>query len=381
MDLEAVVDAISEADLPVARRHEGLSTLRKLLTNIRDSPEQVKFRRISKANPAILSRLFPACFDLLRASGFRDEGDVLLYQGDPRADPVFEEALSLVESMLMSLDDAKQAAPVHPSSASSAPVSAQPRPPPIESKRALQQQRQDKIKQEAKQAQATAQEQLASLRRQRANRYQEEQDTALAHHLSGRDADSAFDAISALNVSRGAVHSFVTCSRCGSSLRYSSATRAQAVLCPCGNLLQPVHMRGQAFAPRSPSDLPVEPGEPVDADNRPRATRGPFISVRGPDGQPARLPLHSVLQMVRQHEDRQTAGAEDETIEALPTRTFEGGAAGTSAEDRSCQICMEDFTEGDELRTLPCFHLFHAKCVDQWLKVNSICPTCRHKVG
>jgi hypothetical protein len=42
---------------------------------------------------------------------------------------------------------------------------------------------------------------------------------------------------------------------------------------------------------------------------------------------------------------------------------------------------MEDFEEGDELRTLPCFHLFHAKCVDQWLKQNSICPICRHKIA
>merc|ERR1711974_581230 len=114
------------------------------------------------------------------------------------------------------------------------------------------------------------------------------------------------------------------------------------------------------------SDLPVEPGEPVDADNRPRQTRGPFITVRGPDGAPTRLPLHSVLQMVRQHEERRTAGAEDETIEALPTRTFHTDAdaeASGKKEDSNCQICMEDFDEGGELRTLPCFHLFHSKCI------------------
>jgi len=260
---------------------------------------------------------------------------------------------------------------------------------PMESKRTLQQQRQDRAREEARASQANVQEQLAALRRQRAGRYQEEQDSALARHLSGAGT-APFDAITALNNSRGATHSFVTCSRCGCSLRYNTGTRAQAVLCPCGMLLQPIHMRGQAFRPQSPSDLPVEPGEPVDRDNRPRGMRGPQITLRGPDGQLARLPLHSVLlsmlllvlQMVRQHEERQNVGAEDETIEALPTRTYTAAAgAECAAIGSNCQICLEDFREGDELRTLPCFHLFHAKCVDEWLKINSICPTCRHKIS
>jgi len=96
-----------------------------------------------------------------------------------------------------------------------------------------------------------------------------------------------------------------------------------------------------------------------------------------------RLPLHSVLRMMRQNEERQVQGAQDDTIEALPTRTYAAAEASEDVpkEENNCQICMEDFEDGDELRTLPCFHLFHAKCVDKWLKVNSICPTCRHKVG
>jgi len=251
---------------------------------------------------------------------------------------------------------------------------------PAESKRAQQQARESKLKAEQQRSQANCQEQLAALRQQCAGKYQQEQDQALAQHLSGRDAERPYDAITALNNSRGSVSSLTTCTRCGTSLRYDSRTRAQAVLCPCGMLLQPVHLRGQTFTPHSPSDLPVEPGVPVDADNEPQRTRGPFITVRGPDGEPTRLRLHSVLQMFRQHEQRQMAGAEADTIEALPTRTFDAGAMGDKEEDMRCQICIEDFSEGDELRTLPCFHLFHAKCVDQWLKVNSICPTCRHKV-
>lgn len=33
---------------------------------------------------------------------------------------------------------------------------------------------------------------------------------------------------------------------------------------------------------------------------------------------------------------------------------------------RECPICMEAFEVGDELRDLPCKHLFHKSCVDAW---------------
>lgn len=348
----------------------------KLLANIRDSPNQVKYRQVKKSNPAIQNRLFAQCFDLLCAAGFEDAGDLLCYRAEPGL--LLQEAVDTINSLLLSLNDVDEPSS-KPASSSTAMATATKGP--LESKRALQQQRHEKAKEETQRAQASAQGELAALRHQRASQYQEQQDAALARHLGSLDADAPYDTITALNASRGAVHSFVTCTRCGSSLRYNSGTHAQAVLCPCGMLLQPIHLQGQPFAPRSPSDLPVEPGEPVDHDNRPRTTRGPFISVRGPDGETTRLPLYAVLQMVRQQGERQTVGAGDETIEALPTRTYEAGDNNSVEHSNNCQICMEDFAEGDELRTLPCFHLFHSHCVDQWLKVNSICPTCRHKIG
>lgn len=391
------MEAITAVDLPAPQQRLGLDTVRKLLVNVIESPEQERYRRINRANPAIQSKLFPACFDLLRAAGFQDEGDLLYYRGDPKESWQLQEAQAIVESLLLSLGGpieaqvhtaAKDAATSASSQQQAASVAvrassstASAKQTPMESKRTQQQQRQDREREEARAAQANQSNDLATLRRQRAGRYQEEQDAALARHLSGA-GDAPFDAISALNRSRGATYSFVTCSRCDCSLRYNTGTRAQAVLCPCGMLLQPLHMRGQAFRPHTLSDTLPEPGEIVDRENRPRQMRGPHITLRGPDGQPARLPLHSVLQMVRQQEERQNAGAEDETIEALPTRTYAAAdGAECAALGTNCQICLEDFREGDELRTLPCFHLFHAKCVDEWLKINSVCPTCRHKIG
>lgn len=40
-----------------------------------------------------------------------------------------------------------------------------------------------------------------------------------------------------------------------------------------------------------------------------------------------------------------------------------------------CSICTEDFTEGEDMRVLPCNHTFHPNCIDPWLiNVSGTCP-------
>ena len=47
-----------------------------------------------------------------------------------------------------------------------------------------------------------------------------------------------------------------------------------------------------------------------------------------------------------------------------------------------CVICMEKYEINDEVKTLPCFHIFHKECIDQWLKSGkSTCPICKTKVN
>jgi len=87
------------------RQRQGLDTVRKLLSNLVRSPAEEKYRQIKKSNPAIQSRLFPQCFDLLRAAGFQDSGDLLVYRSDPTEE--LHEVLALVESLLLSLGDVK----------------------------------------------------------------------------------------------------------------------------------------------------------------------------------------------------------------------------------------------------------------------------------
>mmetsp|Transcript_40654 Transcript_40654/g.91301 ORF Transcript_40654/g.91301 Transcript_40654/m.91301 type:complete len:396 (-) Transcript_40654:29-1216(-) len=55
-----------------------------------------------------------------------------------------------------------------------------------------------------------------------------------------------------------------------------------------------------------------------------------------------------------------------------------------------CPICLEDMTKGQLLRTLPCFHMFHQGCAEQYFQCESLrlgeddnisCPLCRFAVG
>ena len=47
---------------------------------------------------------------------------------------------------------------------------------------------------------------------------------------------------------------------------------------------------------------------------------------------------------------------------------------------RQCNICLEDYKNGDELTTLPCFHFFHPNCINQWLISKNICPLCKFEI-
>lgn len=71
-------------------------------------------------------------------------------------------------------------------------------------------------------------------------------------------------------------------------------------------------------------------------------------------------------------------GASKEVIESntLPY-TFKKVMKGDENETEKCTICLSDFEELERVRRLPCMHLFHIDCVDQWLSTNKRCPICR----
>ena len=49
-------------------------------------------------------------------------------------------------------------------------------------------------------------------------------------------------------------------------------------------------------------------------------------------------------------------------------------------EQKKCSICLEDFEVGTKIIYLPCFHYYHAKCIETWVKNSDKCPLCNTEI-
>jgi hypothetical protein len=71
-------------------------------------------------------------------------------------------------------------------------------------------------------------------------------------------------------------------------------------------------------------------------------------------------------------------GAKAEQIAKLPKRRV------TEADDSLlldvkiiCHICKDCYSQGSEVSTTPCCHIFHLRCLERWLLSKGTCPLCR----
>lgn len=71
--------------------------------------------------------------------------------------------------------------------------------------------------------------------------------------------------------------------------------------------------------------------------------------------------------------------ASAEVIENLPT--FEITESLMKSSNNDCAVCKEEFQLKDDAKILPCKHVFHSLCVQNWLKVSGTCPVCRYSMN
>lgn len=76
---------------------------------------------------------------------------------------------------------------------------------------------------------------------------------------------------------------------------------------------------------------------------------------------------------------RTKEGAPSGTLEKLQVVAFDEDAK-LFKDNPECSICLAVFSKNSEVRQCHCAHIFHGRCLGNWLKVNRTCPLCRSDV-
>lgn len=66
-----------------------------------------------------------------------------------------------------------------------------------------------------------------------------------------------------------------------------------------------------------------------------------------------------------------------EVIDALPIINVKADQVDAKLQ---CSVCWEDFTLDENVRQLPCTHIYHEPCIRPWLELHGTCPICRQNL-
>jgi len=64
--------------------------------------------------------------------------------------------------------------------------------------------------------------------------------------------------------------------------------------------------------------------------------------------------------------------------ESLNENIFFIKTYGSLPNETECSICIEKYTDADNVISLQCNHNFHKECIEKWLNINLSCPYCRN---
>ena len=76
-------------------------------------------------------------------------------------------------------------------------------------------------------------------------------------------------------------------------------------------------------------------------------------------------------------------GVSEETLNAISVEQFDPSAIDPVNRPEStvqCMICLSEFEAGESLRRLPCAHVYHQPCIDEWLRRCTDCPLCKTNI-
>ena len=85
--------------------------------------------------------------------------------------------------------------------------------------------------------------------------------------------------------------------------------------------------------------------------------------------------FQNIIRRMRSHENP----TDQQILNELPETQIDD-VSKLDPEKKNCVICLEDFKNGDKATVLPCIHLFHTPCIQNWLKTQNCCPICKFKL-
>ncbi|GAU47718.1 hypothetical protein TSUD_325080 [Trifolium subterraneum] len=98
------------------------------------------------------------------------------------------------------------------------------------------------------------------------------------------------------------------------------------------------------------------------------------------------LPIRVNLVVTRASEDESDeddGDGSDENIQSDETEKScveEGSKTVKVGIEENCAICFENFNFNVGV-PMPCMHVFHIKCIRDWLEKGNTCPICRFKLS
>jgi E3 ubiquitin-protein ligase RNF115/126 len=84
-----------------------------------------------------------------------------------------------------------------------------------------------------------------------------------------------------------------------------------------------------------------------------------------------------VTQLLNQMDSTGPPPVSKEVIDALPIINVKTDQVDAKLQ---CSVCWEDFMLGENVRQLPCTHIYHEPCIRPWLELHGTCPICRQNL-
>jgi len=69
-------------------------------------------------------------------------------------------------------------------------------------------------------------------------------------------------------------------------------------------------------------------------------------------------------------------GLPQPVIDSFPILKFSDAEMSPEGQN-TCTVCLVEYEGKDMIQKVPCGHMFHQPCVQQWLMTHTTCPVCR----